>query len=153
MKSSLHLCCSSPQKSHTSRVVIFAWFQVYMKSCGVAKAFPLPCTQIISMSLPSLNGNSPPLWVIWNSTRLLTPGGKSCPLLTYYYLVISGYLHRCLVLRHVYTFLWSRDASLRAILFFRQQKFLDCYLITFTHSQFHIGINNLYEHIHNVNIF
>lgn len=97
-------------------------------------------------SIDSLsNVKNTQLRVIHNSTRILPPGGMYYPLLTYYpvdYRIFT--LGSCLfVPRHVHFSGWKK-AFLTVVLFFKQHKFLECYLVTLTDSQFHFGINNLY---------
>lgn len=136
----LQLQTKSPQRC-------ICMVSVYMKSSGRAKCSPyLACQHLYVASMDSVsNVKSPQLRVTQNSTRILTPGGMSYHPLTYYHTDYRLYtLGSCLfVLRHVHFSGWRR-LSLHVVLFFRQYKFLDCYLVTFADSQFHFGINNLY---------
>lgn len=87
-------------------------------------------------SIESLsNVDSPQLRVIQNS--LPSSDLLSCGLQDIYFRKLS-------FCSQAGPFLLSREAFPTSVLFFRQHKFLDCYLVTFTDSQFHFGINNLY---------
>lgn len=130
---------------------------VYMKSSGIAKVFiplTLHANHLHLASIDSLsNVKSPHSRMIQNSNSILTLGGMSYPLLTYHHVDYRMFtLVRCSALRWMPISLVKGGFPCKQLSFSGNISSLIA-ISSLSDSQCHSGINNVYEHIHKVNIF